>query len=118
MKISKQYLKQIIKEEMKYLIEMDAFSSVPDSPFMVKSKSDEETKEFTPDQKKQMQKMISDFGGLVKIKNDDFQFIMNKLQEVIELSYDSDSVVEITNEIQKKLQNIKDGLREQKYGGK
>jgi hypothetical protein len=43
---------------------------------------------------------------------------MNKLQEVIELSYDSDSVVEITNEIQKKLQNIKDGLREQKYGGK
>jgi hypothetical protein len=81
MKITKSFLKQIIKEELEKLAE-GPFEDVPDSPNIVRSIGDQETKDLSPEQRAEIENITSQF-NLIKIRNEDYKNVMGDFREAV-----------------------------------
>jgi pyruvate/oxaloacetate carboxyltransferase len=81
MKITKNYLKQIIKEELEKLVE-GTFEKVPDSPNIVRSFDNQITKDLSADQRAEIKQKTDEF-KLVKIRTEDYESVMGDFREAV-----------------------------------
>jgi hypothetical protein len=82
MKITKKFLKQIIKEEVEKLAE-GPFEDVPDSPNIVMSYGDQLTKDLSPEKRAELKQKTDQFGGLVKINTEDYEDVLGDFREAV-----------------------------------